>query len=125
MKFVRNLLDRLGRPDLVPFCERGPGPHQQPVIEFLARRLPRASPLAHWRAWFAGSTSASPRSTRCARPSTTIASARRGLVLKDELGREHIAPVVRFLHEPAEPSLREPRSASTMSLACNADHSEP
>ena len=33
----------------------------------------------------------------------------RGLILQDELGREHIAPVVRFLHEPAEPSLREPQ----------------
>ena len=32
----------------------------------------------------------------------------RGLVMRDDLGREHIAPVVRFLHEPAEPSLREP-----------------
>ncbi len=32
----------------------------------------------------------------------------RGLILKDDLGREHIAPVVRFLDEPAQPTLREP-----------------
>ena len=34
MKFVRNLLGALGRPELAPLCER-PGPHQQPVMEFL------------------------------------------------------------------------------------------
>ncbi|NJO34053.1 MAG: CoA transferase, partial [Rhodospirillales bacterium] len=32
----------------------------------------------------------------------------RALIIEDEHGREHIAPVVRFLHEPAEPSLHEP-----------------
>ncbi len=32
----------------------------------------------------------------------------RALIIEDEHGREHIAPVVRFLHEPAEPSLQEP-----------------
>jgi len=32
----------------------------------------------------------------------------RGLILADGLGREHIAPVVRFLEEPAQPQLREP-----------------
>jgi crotonobetainyl-CoA:carnitine CoA-transferase CaiB-like acyl-CoA transferase len=32
----------------------------------------------------------------------------RELVLVDELGREHIAPVVRYLNEPARPRLNEP-----------------
>ena len=31
-----------------------------------------------------------------------------GLILTDDRGREHIAPVVRFTLEPARPSLREP-----------------
>ncbi len=53
LKFVRNLLDRLGRPDLVALCERGPGAHQAPVIEFL-RGVFRDKPLEHWRAWFEG-----------------------------------------------------------------------
>ena len=47
----------------------------------------------------------------------------RGLVLEDELGREHIAPVVRFLHEPAEPSLREPALGEHNALLA-ADHRE-
>jgi len=107
LKFVRNLLGRLGRPDLVPLCERGPGPHQQPVIEFLGSAF-REKPLSHWRAWFEGmDVSFAPVNTL--REALDDASVRtRGLILEDEFEREHIAPVVRFLHEPARPTLREP-----------------
>ena len=35
IKFVRNLLTEIGRTDLVELCERGPGPHQAPLIELL------------------------------------------------------------------------------------------
>ena len=38
MKFVRSLLGALGRLDLAPLCER-PGPHQQPVMDFLRGRV--------------------------------------------------------------------------------------
>jgi crotonobetainyl-CoA:carnitine CoA-transferase CaiB-like acyl-CoA transferase len=108
IKFVRNLLGKLGRPDLVPLCERGPGPHQQPVVEFL-QGVFRERPLAHWRTWFEGfDVSFAPVNTL--REALDDANVRaRGLVLTDDLGREHIAPVVRFLHEPAEPALREPK----------------
>jgi crotonobetainyl-CoA:carnitine CoA-transferase CaiB-like acyl-CoA transferase len=107
LKFVRNLLGRLGRQDLVPLCERGPGPHQAPVIEFL-RGLFKTKPLAHWVAWFAGmDVSVAPVNTlREALDDANIQERR--LILKDDAGREHIAPVVRFMHEPAEPSLKEP-----------------
>jgi hypothetical protein len=107
IKFVRNLLGKLGRLDLVRLCECGPGPHQQPVIEFL-RGVFREQPLAHWRAWFEGQdVSFAPVNTlREALDDPNVRA--RGLILKDDLGREHIAPVVRFLDEPAQPALREP-----------------
>jgi len=107
MKFVHSLLGRLGRPDLAPLCERGPGPHQQPVIAVLAGVF-RAQPLAHWRAWFEGmDVSFAPVNTL--REALDDAHVRaRGLILTDDRGREHIAPVVRFLHEPAQPGLHEP-----------------
>jgi crotonobetainyl-CoA:carnitine CoA-transferase CaiB-like acyl-CoA transferase len=107
IKFVKNLLGRLGRADLVPLCEEGPGPHQAPVIEFL-RGVFRDKPLAHWQAWFDGlDVSFAPVNTL--REALDDANVRaRALVVKDERGREHIAPVVRFLHEPAEPNLHEP-----------------
>ena len=107
LKFVRNLLGRLGRQDLVPLCERGPGPHQAPVIELL-RTMFKDKTLAHWMAWFAGmDVSFAPVNTlREALDDINIRE--QGLILKDERGREHIAPAVRFMHEPAEPSLKEP-----------------
>jgi crotonobetainyl-CoA:carnitine CoA-transferase CaiB-like acyl-CoA transferase len=107
LKFVQNLLGRLGRPDLVPLCERGPGPHQRPVIEFL-QGVFREKPLEHWRAWFEDQdVSFAPVNTlREALDDPSIRA--RGLILKDRLGREHVAPVVRFLDEPAQPRLREP-----------------
>src|SRR5262245_42361046 len=106
IKFVKNLLGRLGRADLVPLCEQGPGPHQAPVIEFL-RGVFREKPLAHWQAWFEGlDVSFAPVNTL--REALDGANVRaRALTVKDEHGREHIAPVVRFLHEPAEPKWRE------------------
>jgi crotonobetainyl-CoA:carnitine CoA-transferase CaiB-like acyl-CoA transferase len=107
MKFVHNLLGRLGRPDLAPLCERGPGPHQQPVIAFLSEVF-REKPLAHWRAWFEGmDVSFAPVNTlREALDDPHLRD--RGVILTDDLGGEHIAPVVRFLDEPAQPTLREP-----------------
>ena len=78
IKFVRNLLDRLGRSDLVALCEQGPGAHQAAGDRVPARRFPATSPWSIGargsRAW----TSASRRSTRCARRSTTTTSARAG-----------------------------------------------
>jgi crotonobetainyl-CoA:carnitine CoA-transferase CaiB-like acyl-CoA transferase len=107
IKFVKTLLGRLGRADLVPLCERGPGAHQAPVIDFL-RGVFREKPLEHWLAWFKGmDVSFAPVNTlREALDDANVQS--RSLILKDNGGREHIAPVVRFMHEPAEPNLREP-----------------
>jgi len=107
MKFVNNLLAALGRMDLAPLCERGPGPHQQPVTAFL-RSVFREQPLEHWRQWFAGLDVAfAPVNTpREALDDPHVRA--RGVVVEDDLGREHIAPVVRFLDEPARPKLDEP-----------------
>jgi len=107
IKFVRSLLGRLDRLDLVPLCERGPGPHQAPVTEFL-RGVFRTESLAHWMAWFDGmDVSAAPVNTlREALDDPNVRA--QGLILTDEQGREHIAPVVRFMLEPALPVLHEP-----------------
>ncbi len=91
IKFVKNLLGRLGRADLVPLCERGPGPHQAPVIDFL-RGVFREKPLAHWRSWFDGlDVSFAPVNTL--REALDDANVRaRALTVKDERGpRAHRA----------------------------------
>jgi crotonobetainyl-CoA:carnitine CoA-transferase CaiB-like acyl-CoA transferase len=106
-KFIRNLLSELGRLDLAPLCEQGPGPHQAPVIAFL-RETFRTRPLAEWVAWF------EPLDV-CFAPVNTLPEAfadpqvaARGAVLRDAEDRPHIAPVIRFLREPAQPDLAVP-----------------
>jgi crotonobetainyl-CoA:carnitine CoA-transferase CaiB-like acyl-CoA transferase len=106
MKFVKNLLGALGRPELAPLCE-WPGPHQKPVMEFLEATF-KARPLKHWMDWLA-------TLDVCYGPVNTLPEAiedpnllARGMVVTDETGRKHFAPVVRFKNEPSTPLYREP-----------------
>jgi crotonobetainyl-CoA:carnitine CoA-transferase CaiB-like acyl-CoA transferase len=106
-KFVHNLLGALGRPDLEPLCLRGPGAHQQPVIDFLRETFRKRS-LAEWMNYLSGLDV-------CFAPVNTLPEAfddanlhARAMLLTDEAGRRHIAPAVRFRNEPASPVLREP-----------------
>ena len=106
-KFVHTLLDALGRSDLEPLCTRGPGAHQQPVIDFL-RDTFRQRSLAEWMDFLA-------TLDVCYAPVNTLPEAlddpnlhARDMLVTDELGRRHIAPVIRFRGEPAVPVLREP-----------------
>jgi crotonobetainyl-CoA:carnitine CoA-transferase CaiB-like acyl-CoA transferase len=106
--FIENLLNDLGRPDLIAPCLRGPGPHQRPVIDFLAGVFARKT-LAECVAWL-GTLDV------CFGPVNTLPEAladpglaARGMILHDEAGRRHIAPPIHFQDEPARPSLREPK----------------
>ena len=102
MKFVKNLLGALGRPELAPLCET-PGAHQQPVMEFLERV-------------FSGKTLKEnleflSKLDVCYAPVNTLPEALEAAaekLLTDELGRRHLAPPIRFRDEPARPNLREP-----------------
>jgi crotonobetainyl-CoA:carnitine CoA-transferase CaiB-like acyl-CoA transferase len=108
MKFVRNLLAALGRPELGELCARGPGPHQKPVADFLAATF-RTKPRDEWVAWLS-------QLDVCFAPVNSLPEAladpgvaARGLLMTDASGRRHLAPPIRFREEPARPSLREPR----------------
>jgi crotonobetainyl-CoA:carnitine CoA-transferase CaiB-like acyl-CoA transferase len=107
MKFVRNLLGRLGRPELAEPCERGPGPHQQPVIDFL-RGVFASEPLSHWQGFFADlDVSFAPVNTlREALDDPNVRAT--GMVRLDDAGREHVMPVARFRNEPSTPRLEVP-----------------
>jgi crotonobetainyl-CoA:carnitine CoA-transferase CaiB-like acyl-CoA transferase len=106
-KFIANLLGALGRSDLIQPCLSGPGPHQRPVIAFLAQVF-RQKTLAEAITYLSGLDV-------CFGPVNTLPEAfadanvaARGMLLTDELGRRHIAPVIRFQDEPARPILWEP-----------------
>lgn len=107
MKFVKNLLGALGRPELAPLCEK-PGPHQQPVVEFLEKTF-REKTLAQWLELLG-------KLDVCYGPVNTLPEAlrdanalARGMVVEDAQGRRHLAPPVRFQEEPARPNYRAPK----------------
>lgn len=105
-KFVRNLLEALKRPDLIPLCLRGPGSHQKPVAAFLQETFGAMS-ADEALAMLSG------LDVCFGRVNTLVEAfddenAKARMVLRDDLGRRHIAPVIRFQEEPPAPSLREP-----------------
>jgi crotonobetainyl-CoA:carnitine CoA-transferase CaiB-like acyl-CoA transferase len=107
-KFIERVLGALGRSDLVELCTRGPGAHQALVVAVLA-------------AFFAGRSQQEgldwlEQLDVCFAPVNSLLDATRdphvaarGLLLRDEQGRAHLAPPIRFAEEPSRPALREPR----------------
>ena len=88
-------------------CLRGPGPHQQPVMDFLAAEFRKKS-LSAWQAYLAtldvcyGCVNTLPEAF--SHPNLRA----RGMIRHDEANRRHVGPPIRFRHEPAQPVLREP-----------------
>src|SRR6201986_4586475 len=84
-KFIHNLLGAFGRPELADVCLRGPGPHQQPVIDFLGAEF-RKRTLAEWQGYLAtldvcfGRVNTLPEAV--AHPNLTA----RGMIREDESG---------------------------------------
>ncbi|MGJ7498483.1 CaiB/BaiF CoA transferase family protein [Variovorax sp. RT4R15] len=107
-KFIHALLGALDRADLAPLCLRGPGAHQQPVMDFLAHTFLQAT-RAEWEERLGaldvcfGAINTLPQALQ---DPQVVA---RGMVLQDAEGRPHIASPIRFLHEPSVPSLAAPR----------------
>lgn len=106
-KFIHALLGALGRPELAALCLRGPGAHQQPIMDFLAQTFLQAT-RAEWEVRLGaldvcfGAVNTLPEAFE-----DPQALARR-MVLRDGEGRRHIASPIRFLHEPGAPSLDSP-----------------
>jgi crotonobetainyl-CoA:carnitine CoA-transferase CaiB-like acyl-CoA transferase len=106
-KFIERVLTALGRADLIELCTRGPGLQQQPVVDALQAFF-KARTRQESLDWLTSLDV-------CYAPVNTLLEATRDpqvaareLLLTDELGRQHLAPPIRFAAEPAQPSLREP-----------------
>jgi crotonobetainyl-CoA:carnitine CoA-transferase CaiB-like acyl-CoA transferase len=104
IKFVRALLEELNRPELIELAERGPGVHQQPLIEFL-RNLFAQQSQAHWIDWFAGRglPFAPIQDLKEAMDDKHLAA--RHMILRDEQGHRHLGVPMKFHDEPAKPNL--------------------
>ena len=101
LKFVRNLLTELGRLDFVPLCEQGPGPHQQPLIDFL-RTVFAGRTRDEWVAWFRGKDIGFAPVNDLREAFDDPQAQARGMRLVDESGFEHIGSPIKFRDEPAE-----------------------
>ena len=107
VKFARNLLEMLGRPDLLPLAAEEPGAAQAPLRDFLAAAF-ASRDEAHWREALSGIDV-------CWAPVNTLADAllgehasARGVVVADEEGRRHVATPVRYADEPGRLDPRLP-----------------
>ena len=107
LKFAKNLLEPLGRADLVELCGLPPGAGQEPVRAFLRAEF-RKRTKAEWIEWFRG------RDVAFA-PMRTLPEAledphfkARGMVLKDARGWDHLGAPIAFRDEPARPNLDPP-----------------
>ena len=107
LKFVRNLLGEFGRLDLVPLCERGPGPHQQPLIDFLRARFAERT-RDGWVEWFRGKDIGFAPVKDLREAFDDPQADARGMRLRDADGHEHIGTPVKFRDEPGGPRFALP-----------------
>ncbi len=107
IKFARNALEALGRPDLVALCTLPPGEGQLPVVEFLSETFLTRT-RAEWIEFFA------PLDVCFApvndlRTGLDLAQTRhREMCLTDDSGREHLGTPLKFAAEPADIDFRAP-----------------
>jgi crotonobetainyl-CoA:carnitine CoA-transferase CaiB-like acyl-CoA transferase len=107
LHFARNVLERLGRPDLLSYCEPPPGPNQEPVREFL-RETFRTRTQAEWIEWFDGVDCAFAPVNDLRQAADDPQVRHRQMVFEDERGWEHLGVPMKFAREPARPRLALP-----------------
>ncbi len=100
-KFVVNLLTALGREDLAPLHAQGPGPHQQPLVDFLDASF-AGKTLSEWETWLKDIDV-------CWAPVLDLHQAfdqpqvrHRRMRWQDPAGNDHIGVPIRFAREPAD-----------------------
>jgi crotonobetainyl-CoA:carnitine CoA-transferase CaiB-like acyl-CoA transferase len=105
--FAKNLLDALGRPDLLSFAKAEPGPDQDPLKRYFEEVF-AAKTLEEWVVFLADVD-------LCWAPVRTLKDAMadpytisRGMVLTDEAGNKHLGIPIRFADEPGHANLSLP-----------------
>ena len=107
IKFARNLLEALERPDLLPLCELPPGDGQLPVIDFLQQTFAQRTQV-QWIDFFADLDVCFAPVNNLRQGFDLAQTREREMLLVDDAGREHIGAPMKFLREPAHPDLVAP-----------------
>ncbi len=107
LKFARNLLGALGRPDLIALCAEPPGPVQDPVKAFFAATF-KTKTRDEWTAWFDGRDI-------CFAPVLDLKQAfdqpqvaARAMALREPDGVRHIGTPIKYGDEPGRPTFDLP-----------------
>jgi crotonobetainyl-CoA:carnitine CoA-transferase CaiB-like acyl-CoA transferase len=122
--FAKNLLDALGRPDLLAFAKLEPGPDQDPLKRFFEETF-AAKTLDEWVVFLKDVDLcwAPVRSLKDAMDDPYTAS--RNMILEDDAGNKHLGIPIRFAHEPGHADLTLPAyGAHSVQLAREAGLSE-
>ena len=106
-KFAANILNALGRPDLIALSEAPPGIAQMPLRDFLTGIL-KSRTAGDWAEFFEGlDVPISPvRSLPEVLDDPQFRS--RGMVLNDARGWDHLGTPIKFANEPGVPMLEIP-----------------
>lgn len=97
--FAKNVLTKMGRLDLLPFCEPPPGPTQQPVKDFFAATF-LSRTQAEWIAWFDDVDAAFAPVNDLRQGADDPQIRAREMIVEDAAGREHIGIPIKFRNEP-------------------------
>jgi crotonobetainyl-CoA:carnitine CoA-transferase CaiB-like acyl-CoA transferase len=107
MNFVANLLNALGRPDLIELCRKPAGEAQAPVRKFLEETF-LTKTRDEWDRWMQGKSV-------CFAPVLDLKEAwhspvlrDRGMILKGPDGVDALATPIKFKEEPGQPSFELP-----------------
>lgn len=111
IKFARNLLEALGRPDLVPLAE-APAGKQGALITFLKETF-KTRTREEWVHWFADKDVAFAPVLDFREALDEPHIAERGLLVEGAEGGVHIAPAIRFVGEKWQPSCIPPLGGGT------------
>ncbi len=98
-KFVENLLNALQRPDLIELATGGPGPQQQPLIEFLQATFKQKS-LRQWDEWFSALDVCYAGVLDLKQAFADEHVAQRDMRLSDADGNLHIGIPIKYSREP-------------------------
>src|SRR5690606_28604857 len=107
MHFARNVLEKMGRLDLLPHCAPPPGPTQQPVKDFFTETFKRRS-QAEWVEWFADVDAACAPVNDLRQGVEDPQVRAREMIVEDARGNEHLGIAIKFRNEPGRFDPRPP-----------------
>jgi crotonobetainyl-CoA:carnitine CoA-transferase CaiB-like acyl-CoA transferase len=106
--FCANLLNKAGRPDLLPLAREVPGPSQQPLRHFLDEFFARET-LAYWLDWMSDIDVCHAPLRSLVESLSDPATAERGMRVEDEDGMPMLGVPIQYQREPGRAGTHVPR----------------